>query len=102
MQSACRHIQRGGQPELGPRPRFRATPTGPSTHAKHRTRSRGTVRRSTSGVASIDAFPWGHRWGHAAHNTDISGMHDSHNHAISVTASGALWARLDSNQGPTD
>jgi len=36
------------------------------------------VSVSTSRVASLDAFPWGHWWGHAANNTDISGVHDSH------------------------
>jgi hypothetical protein len=64
--------------------------------------SSGGCEASCSRFVSIDAFSWGHRWGHAVRDTGISGTSDPHNHAVRGNRCGALWARLDSNQGPTD
>jgi hypothetical protein len=43
-----------------------------------------------------------HRWGHAARKPGIAGTPVSLNEAKSAWLSGIGWARLDSNQGPSD
>ncbi len=43
-----------------------------------------------------------HRGLHAMRIKGISGTSAPLNHAVSAKWWGALWARLDSNQGPTD
>ena len=43
-----------------------------------------------------DAFSWGHRWGHAARNTDISETCDPHSQVVSVKRAvlyGPAWIR---------
>ena len=50
----------------------------------------------------LDEIPWQHRWQHGLHFQGIPGTPKPHNHAVLALLQGLLWARLDSNQGPTD
>ena len=50
----------------------------------------------------LDEIPSQHRWQHRLHFQGIPGTPDPHNHAGLALPPRLIWARLDSNQGPTD
>ena len=50
----------------------------------------------------FDEIPWQHPWQHRLRVPDISGTPDTRFQAVPARLLGLIWARLDSNQGPTD
>ena len=59
-------------------------------------------RGSLSGVASLDATSWGTGGGTRRARAAPAARLDPHNRAVFASRCGALWARQDSNLGPTD
>jgi hypothetical protein len=47
-------------------------------------------------------IPWQHRWQHRLRIPGIPDTPDPRFQAVSAWLQGFIWARLDSNQGPTD
>jgi integrase len=74
-----------------------------STHGSSTTRPSCKAHRRNRGPFSTPATDRGvHRGGHAPRMHDTCDTHEPLNHAVLEQPKASLWARLDSNQGPTD